>query len=79
MIVHGAGARDTLSRFLGSELPPIPESPATVMSSAVEYNGKSVLVIVSPSLAPPKYNQHSTWVWQYLDKASRVAARKLRR
>lgn len=79
LIVHGAGARDTLSKFLGSELAPIPESPAAVMSSEVEYNGKAVLVIVSPSLAPPKYNQHSSWVWQYLDKASRVAARKLGR
>jgi len=79
LIVHGAGARDTLSKFLGSELAPIPQSPAPVMSSDVEYNGNPMLVIVSPSLAPPKYNQHSSWVWQYLDKACRVAAKRLGR
>jgi hypothetical protein len=71
LIAHGSGTRDTLGRLLGAPLP----APPTTLTEPLAVPVKGMRVFVIPSLAPPQWNQWSSWAEPYLTKVAKAAAR----
>jgi hypothetical protein len=73
LIVHGSGASQQLATILGLDLGPEPSYADQLQAKRIG----ELLVVVTPSLAPPAYNKWSSWAGSYMKLVAKSVAAHL--